>query len=249
MPKYPVGATATTFEIIDSLATLERAGVTQLADRLGHSKGSVHNHLATLERLGYVINEDGRYRLSLRFLELGTGVRDTDSLYRVARPEIDRLADASGETASLVIEENGDAVFVYRAGDDAGFALRDGSRVPLHACAAGKAILAHRPPASLDSLLDGDTPTPTDRTITSRASLIRELRTVRDHGLAFDRGELDPDRRAVAAAIPSDDGRAVGAVTVSGTAPGMSGKRLEEDMPGLVLGATNRITVEYQTRE
>ncbi|WP_423747160.1 IclR family transcriptional regulator (plasmid) [Haladaptatus sp. SPP-AMP-3] len=249
MPNYPVGATATTFEIIDSLATLERAGVTQLANRLGRSKGSVHNHLATLERLGYVINEDGRYRLGLRFLELGTGVRDTDSLYRVARPEIDRLADASGETASLVIEENGDAVFVYRAGDDAGFALQDGSRVPLHACAAGKAILAHRPPESLDSLLDGDTPTPTDRTITSRASLIRELRTVRDHGLAFDRGELDPDRRAVGAAILTDDGRAVGAVTVSGTAPGMSGKRLEEDMPGLVLGATNRITAEHQTRE
>ncbi|ODR82499.1 transcriptional regulator [Haladaptatus sp. W1] len=249
MPNYPVGATATTFEIIDSLATLERAGVTQLADRLGRSKGSVHNHLATLERLGYVINEDGRYRLGLQFLELGTGVRATDSLYRIARPEIDRLANASGETASLVIAENDEAVFIYRAGDDVDPALRDGSRVPLYACAAGKAILAHRRSPSLDSLLDGDTPAPTDRTMTTRASLIQELQTVRDQGLAFDRGELAPDRRAVAAAILTDDGRAVGAVTVSGIAPGMSGKRLEEDMPGLVLGTTNRITVEHQTHE
>ncbi|WP_435159194.1 IclR family transcriptional regulator [Haladaptatus sp. DFWS20] len=249
MTEYPVGATATTFEVIDALATLERAGVTQLANRLGHSKGSIHNHLATLERLGYVVREDGRYRLGLRFLELGTGVRAPDSLYCVARPEIDRLANASGETASLVVEENGEAVFVYRAGDDADSMLRDGSRVPLYACAAGKAILAHRECELVKSLLSGDVPMPTERTIATRTSLIQELQTVRDQGLAFDRGELASDRRAVAAAILTDDGRAVGAVTISGTAPSMSGKRLEEDMPGLVLSTTNNITFEQISNE
>src|SRR6056297_1468956 len=127
MTENPVGATATTFEIIDALATLERAGVTQLADRLDRSKGSVHNHLATLERLGYVVRDDGQYRLGLQFLELGTGVRAADALYRVARQEIDRLANTSGETASLVVEEAGEAVFAYRAGDSVDSEFRNGS--------------------------------------------------------------------------------------------------------------------------
>lgn len=249
MAEYPVGATATTFEVIEALATLDQAGVTELADRLGYSKGSVHNHLATLERLGYVVRQDGRYRLGLRFLELGTQVRDDDTLYHVARPEIERLANASGEAASLVVEEGGEAVFLYRAGDGADSALREGSRVPVHACAAGKAILAHRPRGAVDALLDDELAEPTDRTIANRPALTRELQTVRDQGLAFDRGELATDRRAVAAPIVTDDGHAVGAVTVSGESPGMSGKRLEEDMPGLVLSAANSLTVEQVTTE
>jgi len=249
MAEYPVGATATTFEIIDALATLERAGVTQLADRLDRSKGSVHNHLATLERLGYVVRDDGQYRLGLRFLELGTGVRAADALYRVARQEIDRLANTSGETASLVVEESDEAVFAYRAGDSTDAGFRDGSRVPVHACAAGKAILAHRSPDTLDEVLEDDLSTPTDRTIASQAALRRELQTVRDQGLAFDRGELTPDRRAVAAPIVTDDGRPVGAVTVSSTSPRMSGKRFEEDIPGLVLSTTKDIAVEDIDRE
>lgn len=244
MTEYPVGATASTFEIVDALATLERAGVTQLAERLGRSKGSVHNHLATLEQLGYVVREDGKYRLGLRFLELGTGVRATDALFHAARPEIDRLANTSGETASLVVEEGGEAVFAYRAGDGEDSDFRDGSRVPIHACAAGKAILAHRSREALDALLDDDLAVPTEQTIATRTALTQELQTVRDQGLAFDRGELTAVRRAVAAPIVTDDGRAVGAVAVSSTSPRMSGKRFEEDIPGLVLSTTNDVSLD-----
>jgi len=245
MTDYPVGATGATFELVEALAAVGSAGVTELATELDRSKGSVHNHLATLEQLGYVVKEDGEYCLGLRFLDVGTGVRRRQRLYRVGRAEVEGLAQSSGETASLVVEEGGEAVFVYRAGDDADAALRDGSRVPLYACAAGKAILANRPTAEVDVAFRGDVPQPTDRTLVDRDELERELQTVRDQGLAFDRGELDPGRRSVAAPIVDDDGTAVGAVAVSGPTDRMSGKRLEEDVPGLVLSSANTITVEF----
>ncbi|NEU55550.1 IclR family transcriptional regulator [Halorussus sp. MSC15.2] len=247
MANYPVGATGTTFEVVEALATLDGAGVTEVAERLDLSKGSAYNHLATLEELGYAVNRDGRYRLSLRFLDLGARIRDADGAYRVARSAVDQLAHSSGETASLVVEEAGEAVFVYRAGDDGTTHLREGSRVPLHASAAGKAILANGPPEADGERLGDDAEAPTDETITERNAFARELQTVRDQGLAFDRGELFADRRAVAAPIVTDDGRAVGAVAVSGPADRMSGKRLEEDMPGLVLSTANKVAVDRIT--
>jgi len=247
MSEYPVGATATTFEVVEALAAAEQAGVTEIASRLDLSKGSAYNHLATLEALGYVVRRGDEYRLGLRFLEVGAGVRESDDAYRAARSEVRQLADSSGETASLVVEEAGDAVFLYRTDDGAETDLRDGSRAPLHACAGGKALLAHEPPSVIEALFDGGVPAPTDQTITDEQVLRHELQTVRDQGLAFDRGELRPDRRGVAAPVVTDDGTTVGAVGVSGPTDRMSGKRLEEDMPGLVLSAANKIAVEHIT--
>ncbi|WP_435334979.1 IclR family transcriptional regulator [Haloarchaeobius sp. TZWWS8] len=243
--EYPVGATHTTFRIVDELSSGEPMGVTELAERLSLSKGSVHNHCKTLERLGYAIREDGAYRLGLRFLELGTGIRSHDELYRVARTEVQRLADASGETASLVVEEGGDAVYAYCVGADVDDDLRDGYRAPLHVCAGGKAILANRPIAEWSTLLDDDLEARTDRTITDRDELAAQLRSARDQRLVFDRGEHHPDRRGVAAPILTKDDSVIGALSVSGPVDRMSGKRLDEDMPGLVISGANAVTVDF----
>lgn len=237
MGDYPVGATATSFAVVAALAERETAGVTELATELDRSKGSVHNHLRTLERLGYVVREDAEYRLGLRTLELGTRVRAANDLYAVGRPEVERLADSSGETASLVVPEDGDAVYVFRAGEGAEGDRRDGSRVPLHECAPGTAILANWPRERRETFLADDPAV--------GGSVDRDLQTVRDQGLAFNRGQYGDDRRSVAAPVVDDDGVAVGAVVVSGPTDRMGGKRLEEDMPGLVLSSANAVTVEY----
>jgi DNA-binding IclR family transcriptional regulator len=74
----------------------------------------------------------------------------------------------------------------------------------------------------------------TDRISTDPDELRRELRSVRDRGIAFDRGEAIADVNAVAAPVTDGD-TAVGAMGVAGPAATLSGKRLQEDLPGLVL--------------
>lgn len=246
MTNYPVGASAKTFHVIEVLVDVEEAGVTEIAEQLDISKGSAYNHLTTLEKLGYATRQEGRYRPSLRFLDLGARIRSGRDVYQAARSAVDQLAHSSGEVASLVIEEANEAVFIYRAGDDEATPLSEGSRMPLHACAAGKAILAnkHREVDGEQLRVGG---TPTEKTITDPDAFARELQTVRDQGLAFDRGESFVDRRAVAAPIVTNNDRVAGAVTVAGTPDRMSGKRLEEDMPGLVLSAANKIVVDRIT--
>lgn len=242
---YPVGAAATTVRVIEALADNGEMGVTELANEVDLSKSAVHKHLATLERLEYVVGEEGRYRLGLGLLSIGLVTRDRFRPYRVAKPAVDELASTTGEIATLTVPEHGYGVYAYRAPADreAPAWLRAGSRVHLHATAGGKAILANLPDDRIEAVIDRHgLPAFTDRTQTDRESLRRELESIRDRGLAFDRAEYRPDWQCVAAPILAE-GSVIGAISVSGPTRRMSGKTLEEDVAGLVVSAGNAIEV------
>lgn len=242
--RYPVGASRTTFRIVEELDDRGVAGVTELADATGVSKGSVHKHLTTLRSLGYVVKEGTRYRLGYRFLGLGTRARERSDLYHAAVSPIDNLADTTNEVVNLIVPEHARGVYLYRAGETpgiGGYLPSVGGDVHLHATAGGKAILSQMDADEIDRVIESrGLPALTGKTITSRSELHRELRSVRDRGLAFERGEHLPSVQCVGAAITIDDDP-VGAVSVSGSIDEMSGKKLEEDFAGLVLSTVNDI--------
>ncbi len=240
---YPVRATATTMRIIEALLDRDQAGVTELAAALDLSKGTVHNHLQTLYRMEFVVRDGRQYRIGSRFLDVASRAREGLPAYRAARSEVARLARSSGEVAALVVEEHGMAVYILvLGGEDGQIAVREGRRRPLHTDAAGKAILAHLPKDEVRDLLaasaSGDE-TPPDET-----ALFEELQTVREQSVAFDREERADGTRSVAASLTTENGRSFGAVCVTGPAERMSGKRLEEDITGLVVSSANSISVD-----
>jgi DNA-binding IclR family transcriptional regulator len=244
MSDYPVGATHTTARIVHALVPVADAGVTELADEVGVSKATVHNHLATLERLGIVHATNGRYRLGLKLLDVGMRVRDGMEIPTVARPEVTALSESSGESAAVVVPEDDEAVYAdVRDADRNDRRVRLGSRVPLHATAGGKALLAYESPDAVDAYCDAGLSRHTGRTVTDPADLRAELRSVADRGIAYDRGEYFEGMRGVAAPIRGDDG-VVAAVEVLGPGERLSGKRLEEDLPGLVLSAAKSVELE-----
>lgn len=248
---YPVGATATAMGVIAALAGRGEAGVSELARELDLSKSAVHKHLTTLERLEYVTSEDGRYRLGLRFLGIGLEARDRLSLYYIAKPAVDNLSQTIGEITNLMVPEHGRGVYVHQAaaGRDPDEPLRAGHRVHLHATAGGKSILAHLSREAVDAVVDRHgLPALTEKTITDLDDLRRELRSVRNRGLAFDRGEHRSDWQCVAAPVLAD-ARPIGAITVSGPTARMSGKTLEEDVAGLIVSTSNAVEVAYLSEE
>ena len=248
MTEYPVSTVYTSGRIVRELVGGRKAGITELADELDLSKGSVHNHLVTLERLGVVVSTDGRYGLGLGFLDIGMSVRDGMALYQLARSEVEGLAESTGESTSLVVAEGGQAV--HAAVEDPernSRRIRLGSRLPLHATAAGKLILAYRPRGAVENYVETHgLERHTDRTLQSPTNLREELQSITDRGLAFDRGEFDADMRSVAAPIRREDRteELAGVLAVQGPAERLSGKRLEEDLPGLVLSAAKRIELD-----
>ncbi|MFP8889446.1 IclR family transcriptional regulator [Natrialbaceae archaeon A-CW2] len=238
-----VQATATSFAIVEALRTREQAGVTELATELGRSKSAVHNHLSTLETLGYVTSTDGKYRLTHRFLRLGLATRERNPIYVAAKAKLRTLARTTGESVNLVVPEDDHGVYLYRVGNG-DHPIEEGGSVALHASAAGKAILAYRGHDAVDDFIDRHgLPALTERTVTDPATLRSQLRSIRDRRVAFDRGEQTEGWQCVASAIVIED-EPVAAISVSGPADRMQGKRLEEDTTGLVVSTAKAIELE-----
>ena len=241
--RVSVQATATTFEIVEALKDRDRAGVTELATELELSKSAVHNHLSTLSALGYVASENGSYYLTHRFLRVGLATRERNPVYLASKADLRTLAQTTGESVNLVVPEDDHGVYLHRVGGG-DHPIPEGGRIALHASAAGKAILAYRDHEAVDEFIDSHgLPELTERTVTHPATLRSQLRSIRDRRVAFDRGEQTPDWQCVASPIVVE-GDPVAAISVSGPIDRMHGKRLEEDVTGLVVSTAKAIELE-----
>lgn len=238
----------TIFGIVEGLEEREEAGVSELADHLGLAVSTVHDHLTTLEELGYVAKDDKRYRLGLKFLRLGVNARRNVDVYPLVEPYLEKIADETGETAWLVVEEDGLSVHLARTRGDEGVetANRVGRRSHLHYHAGGKAILAQLPRERVEEIVDRHgLPGLTENTITTPEVLYEELAEIRDRGYALNDNEEIVGTRSVAAPVVVDD-RVLGAVSVSGPANRLKDERFEGEFPELVSGITNEIELKIR---
>lgn len=242
----PVETVETAFDIVDTLKRKEGAGVSELADELGLAKSTVHRHLKTLESRGLLVQDGNSYRLSTWFLDYGTYVRDRHPLYDLAKPKVDELADETDEKVWCVVEEHGMGVHIYGAQGRHSVKThaRIGKRTPLHQYAAGKAILAYLSDERIESILERyGLSGKTAQTITDRDELFEQLETVRERGYAFNREESVTGVHAVGAPIKDETGTAIGALSVAGPANRLRGDAMTDELPDLLLGATNEIEI------
>lgn len=80
-----VEATDRSIEILQSLKDDGPATLTEIATRLEYSKSTVHRHLATLERNGYIAEGEDGYQIGLLYLDFGIHARDRNRLYQTAK--------------------------------------------------------------------------------------------------------------------------------------------------------------------
>ncbi|RQG99166.1 IclR family transcriptional regulator [Natrarchaeobius oligotrophus] len=241
---HPVTTSQKTIRILETIFRKNGGTLTELASELGMNKSTTHNHLSTLVDEELVVRDGAEYRLGLRLLELGGYARNQHTLYQQALPEIERLADQTGEIANLVVEEHGHAVYLAcEAGAQAvNIEVYPGLRRPLQVTAAGKAILASLPAERIDEIIDRHgLPAKTSNSITTRDELTECLAEVRDRGIAFDDGEHIDGLRCVGAPIHDDDGDILGAVSVSGPASRMTDDRFYDEFPSIVNSTLNVI--------
>lgn len=244
--KNPIRGTERTIQIVEGLKELDGARVTELADHLGLSKGTVHDYLSTLREHNYVVKEGEEYQVGLGFFEIGEYARDRIQIYHAAKPEVKELAEETGELANLLYEEHGLGVYLYRARGENAVTLdtHTGKRRYLHNTALGKAILAHLPREEVDRIIDQHgTPQATEYTITDREELYTELDRIQDRGYAFCNQERVEGLHCVAAPLQDRDGTVLGAISIAGPSTRIQGERLEEELPQKLLQAANVIEI------
>lgn len=245
-PSGQIRSTERSFVIIEKLRRVDEAGVSELAESMDAAKSTVHNHLRTLESLGYVVNTGTGYSLGLKFLDLGDRARKRYPLYYASRGEMDQLVETVGERGQVMVQEDGEGVYIYQVRTDQAVQTDShiGTRVNLHATAVGKSYLAFLSETDRDRILGESLQAMTADTITDRAALEAELETVRDRGFAFNDGEKTAGMRAVGAPIISDDDTVLGAISVSGPTTRMSGEWYRSDVPELVSQAARVIGIK-----
>src|SRR6476619_4542817 len=109
-----VDATVRAVELLDALAEGGELGTTGVSRRTGISARTVSRQLGTLTRVGLVehVAATGRYRLGVRTLRYANAVLGRLNLRDLARPHLEELVHQVGETATLSIPGDSDAITV-----------------------------------------------------------------------------------------------------------------------------------------
>ncbi|HEU5028249.1 MAG TPA: IclR family transcriptional regulator [Spirillospora sp.] len=216
-------------------------GVTEIATELGLTKAAVHRILTAL-RSRDLISVDAvtrRYALGHAAIALGRAYLARMDLRALAAPELRRLAQQLGETATLSIRRGDTRLYVDQVvpPHELRVEVSLGIPYPLHAGSSSKAILAFLDEAEVDGLVGRHGLEPlTDRTIVDEARLRKELAAIRKRGYATSQGERQEGTASIAAPVFDHDGRVIAALSVAGPLSRFK-PRMAELAPPLVEAA------------
>ena len=226
--------------ILEVLARLGEAGVTEIAGELGVHKSTAFRLVSTLEshRLVEQTAERGRYRLGVGVLRLAGATTARLDLVQEARPVCRQLAADTGETVNIAVLSESSALYLDQIAGSSALQPHNwvGQHIPLHATSNGKVLLSGLDDRQVTEVL-GTLSRYTSLTITTKARLREELAQVREQGYAVAVDELEEGLTAVAAPIRNAHGDVIASMSVSGPTFRLSEARVDEVLPLLVAAA------------
>lgn len=244
-PAAAVQSVDRALQVLEILAELGQAGVTEIAAELGVHKSTVSRLIAVLESRSYVeqVAERGKYRLGFAIARLARAGSAQLDLAKLSHDVCEALALEMGETANVAILDDDRIVNVVEAIGPGEIALQTwvGQSCPAHATSSGKVLLAGRDRADLDTRLPATLEAFTDHTVVDVEQLHRELAAVADRGWASVTEELEVGLNAVAAPIFDADAQVVGALSVSGPSYRLDPERFAE-IAKVVVGCADSIS-------
>lgn len=203
---------AKALDLLELMAAQPREwGVTELARELGLSKSVVHGLLATLRDKDFVVGDERsrRYRLGFKAMTLGADFDLDQELRTVAMPVLKELTEQTGEASYLMVRRGIKALTIARAlpATPIHLAIEEGVRVPLHAGASARVILAFSRPDVIESVIaDVGLPRLAEQTITARDDLLASLADIRAKGCAYSASEMLDGVYALAAPVFGPNG-------------------------------------------
>lgn len=196
----------------------------EIAHKTGLNKTTAFRLLSALESEGLVARSSGgdAYTLGPEMAVLGGRALRRHNLRAVVRPELELLAAATGETASLEVMAGDEILIIDEAfGDHLLSGVQSlGTRWPIHAASTGLALLAFMPEERRERLLERLLQRPlspiTPHTITDPAALRAHLDQIRAQGYAATDEALELGLVAIGAPLYNHDGQVVAAISVFG---------------------------------
>lgn len=225
-------------ELVDILSRNQAPMTLQgLHQTSGYPKSTIYSLLSTLRTYGCIRQEaDGRYYLGTKLFQWGCGVYASWDIARLARPYLERLAQATGATALLSRVEGSSITVIDQCVNSSGIRVASeiGSHVSLHATSQGKLLLASLSDSAVRRLLPaGKMQVFTPHTLVELPALLEDLTRIREQGYAIENGEYKIGLRSVSAPVYNRENRIEYIISAVGLF-----RRIESDEFGQVIRQT-----------
>lgn len=214
-----------------------------LSAKLDMHASTVLRFLNPLVRLGYVAQnpDDSRYFLTFKICRIANNVTSRMSIRNIAYPLMRNVSRIFRESANLSVENDMSVLYVEvvnATGNTLMTMQRIGHIAPMHCTGVGKLFMLEYDAQNIDRLIAvKGLERFTDKTITDRESLLREIERARRLGYAFDDEECEIGARCVAAPVRNYSGKIVAGISVSGPATRMTDAHMHSNLPFLLDAA------------
>jgi DNA-binding IclR family transcriptional regulator len=205
--KYQAPSVKKAFQILKLISGANRGfGITDLANSLGMSKGTVHGIISALEDSGAIMRAPvtKKYSLGVTLFELGKLAYSQIDLKDLARPVMERLMERTEESVYVGVM-NGDHITILdivESSHDLKITSPRGTAIPLFAGATGKVVLSSmEKPQALNIIRRNGLPRFTENTITDPERYFEEVESAKKRGYATDYEEYISGVRAIASPI------------------------------------------------
>ena len=207
--------------------------LTELSQRLGLPKSTLHRFLTALESHSVLRCDprDKRWRLGYRLLIWGNLAAESSGLRHIARPVMEDLVSATRETAILTVYYQQEVVCIEKVETDhpVRMTLHVGTRRPPHAGPSSKVLMAYLPDEEIQAIVrEKGLPRLCVNTITDPDRLREELARIRERGYAESHEETDLGAWGVATPVFDRDGKVVAAIGVAGPRSRYTEQRAQE---------------------
>jgi DNA-binding IclR family transcriptional regulator len=236
-------------EILNTIYELDGACADKLSEQFEMSRSAIYNYLTTLQQNRWLVKRGKKYHLSLRFITLGRHVKIENTLFRVAKSDLMKVAEETEEMAHLATEEHGRRVSLDTKVGKKAVGEEYHQRLEpshLHDTAGGKAILAYLGEDRVYEIIDRyGLPATTANTITDPDDLFDELSEIRNQGYAVTDQEHLEGLRAIGATIIDRNDEVLGSVAVSGPISRLKGQIFRKTIPEAVMDTARTIELSY----
>jgi DNA-binding IclR family transcriptional regulator len=165
---------------------------------------------------GLTRGPDGRYRIGLRLLEIGSLSPGSLSLRERAMPFLEDLYEATRQNVQLAVRDGLEVVYVERISARGAVSVltRVGSRMPMHATGVGLVLLAHADPEIRDRVFDAQLERFTEMTISTTAQLREMLAATRRDGYVISDRQIEMITKSIAAPVRDGSGAVIAALSI-----------------------------------
>jgi len=232
-------------EVIRSFDTdTPSMSLSAVAEKNNLSRAAARRFLLTLQKLGYVTQDDKKFRLTAKVLELGYSFLASLDFSETITPFMEEVSYQLGESCSALVLDGVDIVYVARIPRRGliPINLQIGARLPAYATSGGRVLLASLPAQELDQVIR-DTRFEKLTAYTKGPDELRaELEKIRMNGYAVVDQELELGMRALAVPVFDRRGRARFALNSSSHVSTVSFDRIIDEYVPIMQSASRKIT-------